>query len=105
MRSHDPETMSTTPLESFPPVEAWDDWMEYDAAVWPRKVERRYMLVPTTCFNCEAACGLIAYVDKASMQVQRLEGNPYHPGSRGRNCPRARPPSTKSTIRRGSFIR
>ena len=21
-------------------------------------------LVPTTCFNCEAACGLVAYVDK-----------------------------------------
>jgi len=96
MRSHDPETMSTTPLESFPPVDAWDDWMEYDAALWPRKVERKYMLVPTTCFNCEAACGLIAYVDKATMQVQRLEGNPHHPGSRGRTC--AKGPATINQI-------
>ena len=96
MRSHDPETMSTTPLESFPPVEQWDDWMEYDAAAWPRKVERRYMLVPTTCFNCEAACGLMAYVDKATMQIRRLEGNPHHPGSRGKNC--AKGPATINQI-------
>ena len=88
--------MSTTPLASFPPVDAWDDWMEYDAAAWPKKVERKYMLVPTTCFNCEAACGLMAYVDKASMQVRRLEGNPHHPGSRGKNC--AKGPATINQI-------
>jgi len=96
MRSHDPDHMSTVPLESFPPVDEWDDWMEYDAAAWPKKVERKYMLVPTTCFNCEAACGLMAYVDKATMQIRRLEGNPHHPGSRGKNC--AKGPATINQI-------
>ncbi len=97
MRSHDPDIMSVTPLASFPPVDQWDDWLEYDAASWPRKVERRYRLVPTTCFNCEAACGLMAYIDKASMTVTRLEGNPHHPGSRGKNC--AKGPATINQIR------
>src|SRR5262249_39713439 len=96
MRSHDPEEMSVTPLESFPPIAQWDDWVEYDAKAWPRKVERRYMLVPTTCFNCEAACGLVAYVDKQSLRIRKLEGNPHHPGSRGRNC--AKGPATLNQI-------
>jgi anaerobic selenocysteine-containing dehydrogenase len=96
MRSHDPEEMTTTPLESFPPIEKWDDWVEYDAKAWPRKVEKHYMLVPTTCFNCEAACGLVAYVDKADWKIRKLEGNPHHPGSRGRNC--AKGPATLNQI-------
>ena len=52
--------------------------------------------MPTTCFNCEAACGLVAYIDKDTMQVKKLEGNPYHPGSRGRNC--AKGPATINQI-------
>ncbi len=96
MSEHDPHTMSTTPLESFPPVDQWDDWMEYDAGAWPRKVERRYMLVPTTCFNCEAACGLMAWVDRETMAIRKLEGNPHHPGSRGRNC--AKGPATLNQV-------
>jgi anaerobic selenocysteine-containing dehydrogenase len=91
-----PPEMTVTPLETFPPMEKWDDWVEYDAKAWPRKVEKRYTLVPTTCFNCEAACGLVAYVDKATMQVRRLEGNPHHPASRGRNC--AKGPATLNQI-------
>ena len=51
-------------LAAFPPKERWDDWVELDSRAWPRRVEHRYMLVPTTCFNCESACGLLAYVDK-----------------------------------------
>ncbi len=46
-----PYDFSITPLESFPPIDQWDDWVEYDAAAWPKKVQKRYMLVPTTCFN------------------------------------------------------
>ena len=38
------------------------------------------MLVPTICFNCEAACGLLAYVDKDTLRVRKFEGNPLHPG-------------------------
>ncbi len=85
-------TMMSGELASTPPPDRWDDWVEYEARAWPRKVERRYMLVPTTCFNCEAGCGLLAYVDKETMQVRKFEGNPIHPGSRGRNC--AKGPAT-----------
>jgi anaerobic selenocysteine-containing dehydrogenase len=92
----EPGSMSVTPLESFPPVDRWDDWVEHDAGAWPRRVEKRYMLVPTTCFNCEAACGLMAYVDRETLAVRRLEGNPHHPGSRGRNC--AKGPATINQI-------
>ncbi len=88
--------MTTTELESFPPMDQWDDWMELDADSWPKRVEKRYSLIPTTCFNCEAACGLVAYVDKSTGTVRKLEGNPHHPGSRGRNC--AKGPATLNQI-------
>ncbi|MCA8911775.1 MAG: hypothetical protein KDB82_08720, partial [Planctomycetes bacterium] len=52
------------PLSSYPPVEKWDDWEELDPAAWPVLKKRKYSIVPTTCFNCESACGLLAYVDK-----------------------------------------
>ncbi len=79
-------------LAAFPPKERWDDWVELDSRAWPERVEHRYLLVPTTCFNCESACGLLAYVDRDSLQVKKFEGNPEHPGSRGRNC--AKGPAT-----------
>ncbi|MDH5590470.1 MAG: molybdopterin-dependent oxidoreductase, partial [Gemmatimonadota bacterium] len=83
-------------LAHFPPKERWNDWVELDARSWPRRVEKRYMLVPTTCFNCESACGLLAYVDRDTLQVRKFEGNPEHPGSRGRNC--AKGPATMNQI-------
>jgi anaerobic selenocysteine-containing dehydrogenase len=83
---------SGTELVSFPPRERWDDWTELDSRAWPKRVERRYMLIPTTCFNCESACGLLAYVDRETLEVRKYEGNPEHPGSRGRNC--AKGPAT-----------
>src|SRR5262245_4695776 len=73
-------------LTPFPPVSRWDDWEEFDPKALPRKVKRRFQLIPTICFNCEAACGLLAYVDAQSLTIQKFEGNPVHPGSRGRNC-------------------
>lgn len=88
--------MTHTPLESFPPESSWNDVVEFDPGAWPKKVERRSMLVPTICFNCEAACGLMAYVDKENLKVRKLEGNPYHPGSRGKNC--AKGPATINQI-------
>ena len=81
---------------SAPPVKQWDDWVEYDAKSWPRKVEKRYSLIPTICFNCEAACGLLAYIEKETGEIRKLEGNPLHPGSRGRNC--AKGPATLNQI-------
>ena len=83
-------------LSSCAPVEKWDDWMEYDPEEWPRKVEKHYQLVPTICFNCESACGLLAYVDKQTGQVAKFEGNPKHPSSRGRLC--AKGPATINQI-------
>src|SRR6059036_794099 len=83
-------------LESYPPVARWDDWKEYDPKAWPRKVSRHYRLIPTICFNCEAACGLLAYVDRDTGKVQKFEGNPEHPGSRGRNC--AKGPATINQV-------
>ncbi len=79
-------------LAAFPPKEKWDEWRELDSRAWPRRVERRYMLVPTTCFNCESACGLLAYVDLDTKEIRKFEGNPEHPGSRGKNC--AKGPAT-----------
>ncbi|HET9103883.1 MAG TPA: molybdopterin-dependent oxidoreductase [Solirubrobacteraceae bacterium] len=84
-------------LETYPPPERWEDWRELDAQAWPRRVERAYTLVPTACFNCEAACGLLAYVDQKTFEIRKLEGNPHHPGSRGRNC--AKGPATINQIR------
>ncbi len=83
-------------LAAFPPKERWDDWVELDSRAWPERVEHRSMLVPTTCFNCESACGLLAYVDRATLQVRKFEGNPAHPGSRGRNC--AKGPATINQV-------
>ncbi|MEZ5965057.1 MAG: molybdopterin-dependent oxidoreductase [Planctomycetota bacterium] len=88
--------MSVTPLENFPPPEAWDHWEELDAQAWPKRVKKAFQLVPTICFNCEAACGLVAYVDKQTQSIRKLEGNPFHPGSRGRNC--AKGPATLNQV-------
>ncbi|MGI8696592.1 MAG: molybdopterin-dependent oxidoreductase, partial [Mycobacteriales bacterium] len=83
-------------LAAFPPKERWDDWVELDSRSWPDRVENHYLLVPTTCFNCESACGLLAYVDRETLAVRKFEGNPEHPGSRGRNC--AKGPATINQI-------
>ncbi len=83
-------------LASFPPADRWDDWEEYDPVAWPRKVKRNYWIIPTVCFNCEAACGLLSYVDKQTLKIQKFEGNPAHPGSRGRNC--AKGPATINQV-------
>ena len=60
-------------LASFPPSDKWDDWVEYDPLHWPRKVEHHYQIIPTICFNCEAACGLLAYVDKQTFKIRKFE--------------------------------
>jgi anaerobic selenocysteine-containing dehydrogenase len=79
-------------LSPCPPVDRWDDWVELDPGAWPRRVERHYQLIPTICFNCESACGLLAYVNKETGRIDKFEGNPRHPASRGRVC--AKGPAT-----------
>lgn len=79
-------------LVSYPDFDEWDDWEGLDA----KRKKIRYSLVPTTCFNCEAACGLLAYIDQETGALLKLEGNPLHPGSRGKNC--AKGPATINQV-------
>ena len=89
-------------LDFYPDHSEWDNFQELDGADWKRGgIERNgvrsennpdgievhnYMLVPTVCSNCEAGCGLTAWIDKDTMSVKKYMGNPLHTGSRGRNC-------------------
>ncbi|MCB8942677.1 MAG: molybdopterin-dependent oxidoreductase [Ardenticatenaceae bacterium] len=83
-------------LTNYPPPSHWDDWVEWDGKAWPQRIAHRYRLVPTVCFNCESSCGLLAYVDKETFEIKKFEGNPAHPGSRGRNC--AKGPATHNQV-------
>ena len=89
-------------LAFYPPIEEWNDFKELDGQDWKRGGLSRkgvqseanpdgievndFMIVPTACSNCEASCGLTAWVDKKSFTVKKYMGNPLHAGSRGRNC-------------------
>jgi len=98
-------------LSFYPPLEQWDSFTELDGQDWKRGGTLRngvwseenpegiksteYMLVPTICNNCEALCGLTAWVDVGDykksknprdLRVRKYMGNPLHYGSRGRNC-------------------
>ena len=80
-------------LRDFPPFEKWLEIEELDAT---RRL-RRMAMIPTTCFNCEAGCGLLPTVDVDEKEIIRIEGNPLHPGSRGRNC--AKGPATLNQVK------
>ena len=93
----EPGRESPWELAVGPSPEHWNDWVELDPQAWPERKERHYRCVPTICFNCESACGLLAFVDKATGDVEKFEGNPVHPGSRGRTC--AKGPATINQVR------
>ena len=89
-------------LSFYPEHKDWDNYSELDGTDWkrggigrhgvksdnnPDGIEvNNYTLVPTVCSNCEAGCGLTAWVNKDTMTVRKYMGNPLHTGSRGRNC-------------------
>ena len=95
-------TNTPSSLSFYPPMEEWGDFKELDGDDWKRGgIDRKgvrsesnpdgievndYAIVPTACSNCEASCGLTAWVDKKTFTVKKYMGNPLHPGSRGRNC-------------------
>ena len=81
-----------------PAPEHWDDWVELDPAAWPERRERHYECIPTICFNCESACGLLAFVDKERGTIEKFEGNPVHPGAAAARAPRGRRRSTRCAI-------
>ena len=74
------------PFRSHPDPSQWDDYVDFESTSWPTKEKRHYWIIPSICFNCESACGILAYVDKERLTVRKIEGNPLHPGSRGRTC-------------------
>jgi anaerobic selenocysteine-containing dehydrogenase len=74
------------PFRSHPDPATWDDYVDFESTSWPKKERRHYWIIPSVCFNCESACGILAYVDKERLTVRKIEGNPLHPGSRGRTC-------------------
>ena len=86
-------------LGSYPDPEQWHDWVEYESKGLPKE----YSVVPTACFNCEAGCGLLTYIDKETGEIRKIEGNPEHPGSRGRNC--AKGPATINQVNDPQRIR
>jgi anaerobic selenocysteine-containing dehydrogenase len=71
---------------SHPDPSTWDDYVDFESTSWPKKDRRHYWIIPSVCFNCESACGILAYVDQETLAVRKIEGNPLHPGSRGRTC-------------------
>ena len=75
-----------TKFRSHPDPSVWDHYVDYESTSWPKKDKRNYWIIPSICFNCESACGILAYVDKEKLTVRKIEGNPLHPGSRGRTC-------------------
>ncbi len=95
-------TSTPKSLNFYPSQDEWDSFKELDGDDWKRGGVGRngvrsednedgilvhdYTIVPTVCSNCEAGCGLTAWVDKKTMTVRKYMGNPLHTGSRGRNC-------------------
>ncbi|MDZ4246648.1 MAG: molybdopterin-dependent oxidoreductase [Dehalococcoidia bacterium] len=49
-----------------------------------RATRRFRQSTPTTCQLCHARCGVICFVEDA--RVVKIEGNPEHPGNRGKIC-------------------
>ena len=104
-------TATPKTLSFYPTLQEWDSFKELDGNDWKRggvgrngvrsetnkdgiKVNE-FMLVPTVCSNCEAQCGLTAWVEIGTYKrtknpkdlfVKKYMGNPLHAGSRGRNC-------------------
>ena len=75
-----------TDFRKHPDPSQWDDYVDFESKSWPKKDRKHYWIIPSICFNCESACGILAYVDKETLEVRKIEGNPVHPGSRGRTC-------------------
>jgi anaerobic selenocysteine-containing dehydrogenase len=78
-------------LKALPDPEEWDSVKVAEPWYWhardpARRVYREYILVPTTCNNCEANCGILAWIDKENLQIRKVTGNPLHPGSLGTLC-------------------
>ncbi|MFH2115892.1 MAG: molybdopterin-dependent oxidoreductase [Spirochaetota bacterium] len=45
-------------------------------------------VVPTCCFSCNMACEVLAFRDRASGKVVKIEGDPSSPATKGVACPK-----------------
>src|SRR5499427_7856470 len=61
-------------FRSHPPPTDWDHYEDYESTSWPKKERRKYWIIPSICFNCESACGILAYVDQERLEVRKIEG-------------------------------
>jgi anaerobic selenocysteine-containing dehydrogenase len=52
---------------------------------------------PHRLFQLRGSLWPLAYVDKETLDIRKLEGHPFHPGSRGRNC--AKGPATINQVK------
>jgi hypothetical protein len=125
MKPRDPETLSHGPAASkvpadspiapgmrvretvsnYPPVSQWDDVVMYDAKAHPRKVGRHYMLVPTTCFNCESAAASLHMWTKRRWKSTRSRAIPRTRARGVATAQRARRRSTRPATRSASCTR
>ncbi|MDF2627575.1 MAG: twin-arginine translocation pathway signal [Symbiobacteriaceae bacterium] len=48
------------------------------------KTKKERKAIPSSCFQCPAICGIIAYVEDG--RVVKIEGNPNHPNNQGAIC-------------------
>ena len=91
-RAEPPATAAST----RPPTQ-WDDWVEWDAEGLAgrrsRTLHARARRSASTA-NRPAACSPTS--TRTTWQIRKFEGNPLHPGSRGRNC--AKGPATLNQI-------
>ena len=84
-----------TEFRTHPDVSEWDNYVDYESKSWPKEDRKHYWIIPSICFNCESACGILAYVDKETLEIRKIEGNPA-----GGPAPRAwsRPISSRIPI-------
>ena len=75
-----------TEFRSHPDPSEWDNYVDYESTSWPKKERRRYWIIPSICFNCESACGILAYVDKETLGPQDRRQS----GSSGQSRPHLR---------------
>jgi anaerobic selenocysteine-containing dehydrogenase len=48
------------------------------------ETEKYREVIPSTCLQCSARCGIIGYVERG--RLVKIEGNPFHPNNQGKIC-------------------
>ena len=95
-----------TGLSRYPPVERWDDWEEYDAKAWPKRVPAALLADPHHLLQLRG--GLRAPRLRGQADRSRSRSSRAIPSIRAAaaaTAPRARPPSTRCRIPSASAIR